>query len=139
MDVEHVDEDPGRAFQVINSVTSEFLSKAKKMMQNGNLQILEPAEEVYSPFTPNKKLNIMIATGLGAMVSIGLAFLLEFLNNTYVKEDDVENDLDIPVLGKIPLMKDAAYKKMKGRHAKKKEKKAKKVKRKKENKKKEEE
>lgn len=139
MDVEYVDEDPDRAFKVINAVTNEFLIKAKKMMPNGNLQILEPAEEVYSPFTPNKKLNIMIATVLGMMVSIGLAFLLEFMNNTYVKEEDVENDLDIPVLGKIPLMQDAKYRKKKGRHVKKKEKKEKKVKRRKKNKKGEEE
>lgn len=139
MQISYIDTDKDMALKVTNALVDEFLIKAKKMMPSGNLQILEPAERPKSPDSPNKKLNIMIATVLGVMVAVGLAFLLEFMNNTYVKEEDVENDLDIPVLGKIPLMQGAIYKKKKGRHAKKKEKKEKKVKRKKKDKKREEE
>lgn len=110
MDITYVDEDPDRAYKVINALTNEFLVKSKEMMSNANLQILEPAEEVYAPFSPNKGRNIMIATILGLMISVGVAFLLEFLNNTYMSEEDIKNDLDIPVLGEISLMKQSSYK-----------------------------
>lgn len=113
MDVSYIDEDKDRAFKVINAVTKEFLFKAKKMIPTGDLQILEPAERVDYPFTPNKKLNIIIGTLLGLMVSIGLAFLLEFLNNTYINEDDIQRDLNISVLGEIPIISHKMYKQSK--------------------------
>lgn len=103
MDISYIDEDPDRAFDVINAVTNEFLVKSKKIMPNANLQILEPAEKVYFPFSPNRKLNVAIATILGLMVSIAVAFLLEFLNNTYMDKEDIQKDLGIPVLGEISL------------------------------------
>lgn len=36
------------------------------------------------------------------MVSVGLVFLLEYLDNTYKNKDQLERKLDIPVLGVIP-------------------------------------
>lgn len=113
MDISYIDEDKDRAFKVINAVTDEFLYKAKKMIPNGDLQILEPAEKVNDPFSPNKKLNIIIGTLLGLMVSIGLVFLLECLNNTYIDEEDIQRDLEIAVLGEIPIISDKVHKKSK--------------------------
>ena len=36
------------------------------------------------------------------MVSVGLVFLLEYLDNTYKNKEQLEKDLGIPVLGAIP-------------------------------------
>ena len=36
------------------------------------------------------------------MVSVGLVFLLEYLDNTYKNKDQLEKELGIPVLGAIP-------------------------------------
>ena len=36
------------------------------------------------------------------MVSVGIVFLLEYLDNTYKNKDQLERELDIPVLGVIP-------------------------------------
>ncbi len=47
-------------------------------------------------------MNIAIAFLLGFMVSVGLVFLLEYLDNTYKNKEQLEKDLDIPVLGTIP-------------------------------------
>ena len=47
-------------------------------------------------------MNIAIAFLLGLMVSVGLVFLLEYLDNTYKNKDQLEKDLGIPVLGAIP-------------------------------------
>lgn len=41
---------------------------------------------------------------VGLMLAIGLTFLLEFLDNTIRKEQDIEQILDLPVLGVIPKM-----------------------------------
>ncbi|PTR86723.1 capsular biosynthesis protein, partial [Bacillus anthracis] len=55
---------------------------------------------------PNKKMNIAIAFLLGLMVSVGLAFLLEFLDNTFKTKEQLEREFNIPVIGIIPTVKD---------------------------------
>ena len=54
-----------------------------------------------------KMLNVAIAFVLGLMFSVGLAFLLEFLDKTIKTEQDVEELLGLPVFGLIsPLSED---------------------------------
>ena len=48
-------------------------------------------------------MNIAIAFILGMMVGFGIVFLLEYLDNTYKNKEQLEKDLDIPVLGVIPM------------------------------------
>ena len=57
-----------------------------------------------NPISPNKKLNLAIAFFLGLMISVGIVFLLEYLDSTIKTESDVEKYLDLPVLGVIPKM-----------------------------------
>ena len=51
---------------------------------------------------PNKLMNIAIATVLGMMVSVGLVFVLEFLDRTYKTPTDIERHLGLSILGAIP-------------------------------------
>jgi len=68
-----------------------------------NVQVVDEAVELSNPTAvkPNKKLNIAIAFILGLMVSVGLAFLLEYLDNRLRTEDDVQRYLKLPILGVI--------------------------------------
>ena len=47
-----------------------------------------------------------IALVVGLMVGVGLAFLLEYLDNTIKNEDDIEKILGLPVLGTIAVIED---------------------------------
>ena len=47
----------------------------------------------------------MLATFLAGLVGVGLSLLLEMLNNTFKGTDDVENKLNLPVLGILPMVK----------------------------------
>nr|WP_302328545.1 GNVR domain-containing protein [Salirhabdus salicampi] len=62
-----------------------------------------------SPIKPKPTLNIAIAMVLGLMVGVGLAFLLEYLDNTVKTEDDVEKKLGLPVLGVVSSIEDGDY------------------------------
>lgn len=85
--------------QVIKSVN---LSQA-------SLQIVSPAFPQNRPVSPRKTLNIVLALVLGLMISVGLAFLLEFLNNTVNKAEDIEQHLGLPILGTIPLAREEDF------------------------------
>lgn len=68
-----------------------------------NIRIAEKAVTPTAPVRPDKKRNIMIGLILGLMTGIGLAFLLEYLDQTLHTADDIEKYLDLPVLSVIPV------------------------------------
>ena len=61
-------------------------------MNVDNVTVLSKAEvaENQSPIKPRPMLNVAIAFVVGLMAAVGLAFLLEYLDNTVKKEEDVE-------------------------------------------------
>jgi len=71
--------------------------------------VVSPATQPRTPVKPNKKLNIAIAAILGLMVSVFLAFILEYFDSTIKTPEDVRRHLDLPVLGSIPVMSGADY------------------------------
>ena len=102
LQIKYQSKNPNEAKDVLKSVTDEFIVTAKELVTNGNVRVIEEVELPKNPISPNKKMNIAIAFLLGLMVSVGLVFLLEYLDNTYKNKDQLEKDLGIPVLGAIP-------------------------------------
>lgn len=94
---------PNIAKNMLENITNEFIVTAQELVPNGNVRILESVELPKNPVAPNKKMNIAIAFTLGMMVGFGIVFLLEYLDNTYKNKEQLEKDLDIPVLGVIPM------------------------------------
>lgn len=94
---------PNIAKNMLENITNEFIVTAQELVPNGNVRILESVELPKNPVAPNKKMNIAIAFILGMMVGFGIVFLLEYLDNTYKNKEQLEKDLDIPVLGVIPM------------------------------------
>lgn len=68
-----------------------------------SLIITSPALIPEDPIKPKKALNLAVAAVLGLLISVLLAILLEKLDNTFKRFEDVENILGLPVLGNIPL------------------------------------
>ena len=94
---------PNIAKNMLENITNEFITTAQELVPNGNVRVLETVELPEEPVAPNKKMNIAIAFILGMMVGLGIVFLLEYLDNTYKNKEQLEKDLDIPVLGVIPM------------------------------------
>ncbi|MFR5266948.1 YveK family protein [Clostridium sp.] len=87
---------------VLKAITNTFITQSKELIPNGNIQIIQKAEEPKNPVAPNKMMNIGIGFLLGLMISIGIAFLQEYLDNTFKKSDELEEVLALPILGVIP-------------------------------------
>ncbi|GAB6168236.1 Wzz/FepE/Etk N-terminal domain-containing protein [Clostridium carnis] len=96
--------DPKEAADLIGAITDEFITTSKELVPNGNIKIIEEVEFPKKPVSPNKLMNIAIAFLLGLMVSVGLVLLLEFLDNTFKTKEQLERELDIPVIGVIPTI-----------------------------------
>ncbi|PAW30070.1 capsular biosynthesis protein [Peribacillus simplex] len=97
------DSNPTKAVEIANTVSSIFQKEIKDIMNVDNVSILAKAEvkENPTPVKPSPLLNIAIAMVIGLMAGIGLAFLLEYMDNTIKDEKDIETLLDLPLLGSI--------------------------------------
>ena len=103
LQISYQSKSPSIAKNILESITNEFITKAEELVPNGNVKVLESVELPKNPVAPNKTMNIAIAFILGMMVGFGIVFLLEYLDNTYKNKEQLEKDLDIPVLGVIPM------------------------------------
>ena len=106
LQIKYKSKNPQEAKAIIEGISEEFIKTSKELVPNGNIKVIEAVELPEKPVSPNKKMNIAIAFLLGLMVGVGLAFLLEFLDNTFKNKDQLERELDIPVIGSIPSMKE---------------------------------
>lgn len=104
MKIQVQDTDPELAAKIANNLSLVFMHHVTSIMNVDNVQVIDEAEVPKGPIKPNKMLNIAIAGILGLMISFGIIFLLEFLDNTFKSPNDVEKYLDLPVIGAIPVI-----------------------------------
>lgn len=86
--------------QRLNEVGVAAMSKAT------NIQIVDRAIFPRIPYKPNKVINLLLSILFGFMGGIGLAFVVEYFDNTVKDAKDIENIVQLPSLGMIPLQKD---------------------------------
>ncbi len=70
-----------------------------------SVSLVEPAQVPIKPVSPKKALNLVLGFFLGAMGGLGLAFFMEYLDDSLDSVEDVEAALDVPVLISIPCEK----------------------------------
>jgi capsular polysaccharide biosynthesis protein len=102
------DENPKMAVDLANKIATVFQSEIKILMNVDNVNILTPAElgPNPSPVKPDPMLNMAIAAVIGLMLGVGIAFLLEYLDTTMKTEQDIEDHLELPILGLISPIPD---------------------------------
>ena len=86
-----------------------FLTRLKETAATSDLdsasaRIVDRATIPTTPIKPKKALIVVLATFLAGLVGVGLVLLLEALNNTFKSTEEIENTLNLPVLGLLPLV-----------------------------------
>lgn len=67
-----------------------------------NIRIVETALVPVRPVSPNKKRNVLLGAILGLFGGIGIAFFLEYLDQSVRTEDDIQSFFNLPVLTVVP-------------------------------------
>jgi succinoglycan biosynthesis transport protein ExoP len=78
------------------------VSSRLKGLEALNVWIVDKADYPRRPTFPNKPKNVMIGILLGLAGGIGLAFGLQYLDDTVKTSKDVSNAIGFPTLGSIP-------------------------------------
>ena len=82
----------------INSLETLRLSKAQS---TPTVMQVETATKPTSPISPKPVQSAMLGAAIGLFVTAGIAFLIEFLDDTLKTPDDIKDILDSPVIGFI--------------------------------------
>ncbi|WP_313489575.1 Wzz/FepE/Etk N-terminal domain-containing protein [Exiguobacterium sp.] len=102
--------DAALASNMANSIAEVFSSDVQKLMSVDNVTVLSTSGIPTSPVSPNIILNTAIAAVVGFLLGVGLAFLREVLDRRIRTEDQVQQILDLPVLGSIPDIDSKVFK-----------------------------
>lgn len=71
-----------------------------------NIVIAEPAVEPQDPIRPRVLTNTLLAAIVGLMLALGVAFLVEYLDDTIKTPDDISRVSGLSTLGAIARLKD---------------------------------
>jgi len=73
-------------------------------MVASNVAIIDPARVPDSPYIPKTNRNLIMAAFLGLTLGVGVALLLEYLDDSIKTPDDMERACQLPSLGFLPLL-----------------------------------
>ena len=102
--------DAALASNVANSVAKVFSEDITDLMNVDNVKVLSVSGIPTAPVSPNIILNTAIAAVVGFLLGVGLAFLREVLDRRIRTEEQVQQILDLPVLGSIPDIDSKVFK-----------------------------
>ncbi|MBS1791858.1 MAG: polysaccharide biosynthesis tyrosine autokinase [Acidobacteria bacterium] len=102
---------------------TEFLNKTKQadlqlVEQHRNLKVVETADLPNSPVGPQRLRTILIGFLVSLIAGVGLAFFLEYLDNTVKSVEDIERIAQLPTLAVIPSISTISPKALSGQRKK---------------------
>ncbi|WP_313892934.1 Wzz/FepE/Etk N-terminal domain-containing protein [Psychrobacillus sp.] len=93
-----------KAIDIANMTSEVFQKKIPTLMNVDNVKVLSPATvstNNLKPVSPSPILNMAIGAVIGLMLGVGITFLIEYLDNTIKTEQDVDELLQLPILGLV--------------------------------------
>lgn len=98
--------DKDEATKIANQLAVSLKNVTKSIKNSDNVKLVDPATEPTKPDSPKPLLNTAIAFVVGLMLSIGIVFLLEYLDSTIKDEEELKRILGCPVVGVIPVFEE---------------------------------
>jgi capsular polysaccharide biosynthesis protein len=102
-----IDSDPYRSAEIANTTAKIFKEQVASTLNFNSIEILYPAvvKENQPPINPESNRLIMFGMVLGGIIGVGFVFLMDSIDNKIRSERDIENLLEIPVLGTVSKYK----------------------------------
>lgn len=91
--------------KVANTVAHVFSEEVPEIMNVDNVSILSKADNTSKQVAPKTLVNLVLGLVIGLILALLIIFIKELLDKRIKSEKDVENELNIPVLGSIQKFK----------------------------------
>ena len=99
-----VDTDPVRAAEIANTTATVFKEEIPKIVDFDDVRFLSEAKVNPYPINETQNRTVILACIFGLAISIGLAFLLDSFDDTIRPDQEIEELLGLPLLGRVPKM-----------------------------------
>jgi capsular exopolysaccharide synthesis family protein len=98
-----------RDMQTNEALYQALLSRMKEAsiastMVTSNVAVIVPAELPLRPYLPKKKLSLAFAAVIGLFGGVGMAFLMEYMDDSIKTTEELERFCRIPSLGVVPFI-----------------------------------
>jgi capsular exopolysaccharide synthesis family protein len=98
-----------RDMQTNEQLYQALLSRMKEAsvastMVSSNVAVITPAELPMVPYKPKKVLNLFLATLIGLVGGVGLAFVVEHFDDSLKTAEEMERFCQLPALGVVPYL-----------------------------------
>jgi non-specific protein-tyrosine kinase len=93
----------------VSALESQLVSlPGTDTLRQGGGTIVAPAQIPFKPARPSKSRNLILAAVLGLFLAGGVCFLAESLDDRVRTAEEIEHRTGVPVLGRIPRVKEWA-------------------------------
>lgn len=103
--IEVTGDTPSSAAAIANGLANTTNTVAQEIMDIEAVNVIDEAAVPTSPSGPNRTLYVMLALFVGIVFTVALVVFLDMVNTRIRKPEEIEDLLDIPVIGRIPLIK----------------------------------
>ena len=97
-----VDKKAKKASIIANEISNVFVSKINSYYKLNNVTILDKAEIVKKPYNSNYLNDYFIYLLVVVFLSCGVIFLFFYFDTTIKTSDEIENKLNLTVIGTVP-------------------------------------
>ncbi|MBO1214467.1 capsule biosynthesis protein CapA [Staphylococcus nepalensis] len=86
---------------IANKIAEVFSDEVPDIMNVDNVSILSTADDTAKQIAPKTMVNLIIGLIIGLLLALLIIFAKEIFDKRIKTEEDVDNELEIPVLGSI--------------------------------------
>lgn len=97
--------DPQTAADVANRLVANVSGIAQEVMSIESINPIDQARAPEAPSGPNRPLYVAVALMAGLFLAVAIVVVEDMLNTKVRGEEEVEELLGIPVIGRIPAMR----------------------------------
>ena len=91
------------AAKIANGIAESFTKQVAEIYNINNVHVVDKAEVAEGPYNINHKKDIAIFALIGLVVAAGYILLINMLDTTVKSSDDIEKNVEVPVLASISM------------------------------------
>lgn len=96
---------PNSAAAIANGLANTTNTVAQEIMSIEAVNVIDQAEVPSSPSGPPRTMYVAVALLAGLFIAVAIVVLMDMINTRIRRPEEIEELLDIPVIGRIPTIK----------------------------------